>query len=82
MRPAEDFGEFRMNDSDAARVRATAQDLLDAFGAYENELRDLERETPDLGRLRRAVGVALAEASFWGLDRNAAQGGEAAGTAH
>jgi hypothetical protein len=65
MRRADVFGEPRMNDTDIERARAAAEDLMDVLSAYENELILLEQETPALGRLREAVGAALAEASFW-----------------
>ena len=60
-----------MNDIDIERARATAEDLVDLLSAYEHELILLEQETPGLGRLREAVGAALAEASYWISDRDA-----------
>jgi hypothetical protein len=64
-----------MNDIDTARARATAEDLVDLLSAYEHELILLEQETPGLGRLREAIGAALAEASYWISDRDADLGG-------
>jgi hypothetical protein len=60
-----------MNDLDIERARATAEDLVDLLSAYEHELILLEQETPGLGRLREAVGAALAEATYWISDRDA-----------
>jgi len=60
-----------MNEIDTERARAAAEDLVDLLSAYENELIALEQETPALGRLREAVGAALAEASYWILDCDA-----------
>ena len=59
-----------MNEIDIERARTAAEDLVDLLSAYENELIALEQETPALGRLRQAVGAALAEASYWILDCN------------
>lgn len=63
-----------MNDLDIERARAAAEDLVDLLSAYEHELILLEQETPGLGRLRQAVGAALAEASYWISDRDAEVG--------
>ena len=60
-----------MSDTDSERARATAEDLVDLLSAYEHELILLEQETPGLGKLRQAVGAALAEAAYWISDRDA-----------
>jgi hypothetical protein len=70
-----------MNDIDTERARATAEDLVDLLSAYEHELILLEQETPGLGRLREAIGAALAEASYWISDRDA-DFGDARRTTH
>ncbi len=64
-----------MNDIEIERARAAAEDLVDLLSAYEHELILLEQDTPGLGRLRAAVGAALAEASYWISDRDAEVGG-------
>ncbi|MCR5879736.1 hypothetical protein [Phenylobacterium sp. J367] len=50
--------------TDIERARELAQELVDVLAAYEEELIALERETPALGPLRRAVGMAVAEAVY------------------
>ena len=60
-----------MNEIDTERARAAAEDLVDLLSAYETELLLLEQGAPELARLRRAVGAALAEASDWISDWDA-----------
>lgn len=50
--------------TDIERARELAQELVDVLAAYEEELLALEREAPALGPLRRAVGMAVAEAVY------------------
>jgi hypothetical protein len=57
-----------MNEIDTERVRAAAEDLVDVLGAYEAAFVRLERDAPNLARLREAIGAALAEASYWNFD--------------
>lgn len=49
---------------DAEHGRRLAQNLVDLLGPYEEELIELERDVPALGPLRRAVGIAIAEACY------------------
>ena len=49
------------NSSHAKRL---AQNLIEILAPYEEELIDLERETPALASLRRAVGIVVAEACY------------------
>jgi hypothetical protein len=46
------------------RARQIAQNLVELLSSYEEELMALEIETPALGPLRRAVGMAIAEACY------------------
>ena len=41
-----------------------AQNLVDLLAPYEEELIRLERDAPALGPLRRALGIAIAEAYY------------------
>jgi hypothetical protein len=69
-----------MNHIESERS-ATAADLVDLLSAYENELIALEQGTPGLAQLREAVGLALAQASFWLLECEA-EFGDAPRTTH
>ena len=46
------------------RAKQLAQNLVELLSSYEEELMALERDTPSLGQLRRAVGMAIAEACY------------------
>lgn len=46
------------------RATVLAQNLLEILGPYEEELMALERNNPATGSLRRAVGIAIAEACY------------------
>ncbi len=46
------------------RAKALAQNLVVLLTSYEEELMSLERQTPAVGQLRRAVGIAIAEACY------------------
>ena len=50
--------------TEGERVRKVAQNLVEVLSAYEEELLRVERETPGVARLRRAVGMAIAEACY------------------
>ena len=50
--------------TDNERARQIAQNLVEILASYEEELMHLERDTPALGALRRAVGMAIAEACY------------------
>ena len=54
----------RMNQPMTERATVLAQNLLEILGPYEEELMALERENPSTGALRRAVGIAIAEACY------------------
>jgi hypothetical protein len=65
-----------MRQTDPDRTRELARSLVELLTAYEEELMALERETPAVAPLRRAVGMAIAEACYWISDRApAARGG-------
>jgi hypothetical protein len=51
-----------MAQSGAGLARDIARGLVDVLTAYEEELIVLERETPAVGPLREAIGVAIADA--------------------
>ena len=46
------------------RTRDLARNLVEILTSYEEELIALERETPAIGQLRRAVGITIAEACY------------------
>jgi hypothetical protein len=50
--------------SDIERARLVARNLVEVLTSYEEELMALEREAPGVGPLRRAVGMAIAEACY------------------
>ncbi len=49
---------------DPEHARRLAQNLVELLAPYEEELIQLERDAPNLGPLRRAVGIAIAEACY------------------
>jgi hypothetical protein len=53
-----------MSQISAERTRTLSQNLVELLTSYEEELMALEREAPTIGKLRRAVGIAIAEACF------------------
>jgi biotin synthase-related radical SAM superfamily protein len=53
-----------MSQETSQRAKALAQNLVELLSSYEEELMALERETPAIGQLRRAVGIAIAEACY------------------
>ncbi|MBS0360242.1 MAG: hypothetical protein JSR98_02580 [Proteobacteria bacterium] len=53
-----------MNQPETGRAMALAQNLLEILGPYEEELMAIERSNPAAGALRRAVGIAIAEACY------------------
>jgi hypothetical protein len=53
------------------RVRRVAQNLVEVLSSYEEELIALERDNPAVGPLRRAVGMAIAEACYVISDEDA-----------
>lgn len=61
-----------MTANEADRARELAQELVEIFTAYEEELMELERTSPALAPLRRAVGMTIAEACFLIAARNKA----------
>lgn len=62
-----------MTQTDAERAKDVARNLVELLTAYEEELMGLERDTPAVGPLRRAVGMAIAEACYWISDESADQ---------
>jgi hypothetical protein len=50
-----------------------AQNLLELLAPYEEELIQLEREAPAFSSLRRALGIAIAEACYVISDTSAPQ---------
>jgi hypothetical protein len=54
-------------------ARRLAQNLVELLASYEEELIELEREDPEFGHLRRAVGIVIAEACYVISDRRAPQ---------
>ena len=57
-------GGRTMTQMTVNRARDMARDLLEVLTSYEEELIALERETPAIGQLRRAVGMTIAEACY------------------
>jgi hypothetical protein len=62
-----------MSQTGEERARALAQNLVDVLSSYEEELMVLERETPVMSQLRRAVGIAIAEACYLITDQGMTQ---------
>lgn len=52
------------------RAGRLAQNLVELLSPYEEELIELEREFPQYGPLRRALGIAIAEACYAVSDRS------------
>ena len=57
-------GGQMMTQMTADRARNLARNLMEILTSYEEELIALERETPAIGQLRRAVGITIAEACY------------------
>lgn len=49
---------------DPEHARRLAQNLVELLAPYEEELIALERASPSVGALRRAVGIVIAEACY------------------
>jgi hypothetical protein len=64
-------GDVMIQDSEHAR--RLAQNLVELLAPYEEELIQLERDAPAFGPLRRALGIAIAEACYCISDRLAPQ---------
>lgn len=64
-----------MSQTNAERAKKTAQNLVELLASYEEELMALEREAPAVGQLRRAVGMAIAEACYLVSDDGAGRAG-------
>jgi hypothetical protein len=58
---------------DSEHAKRLAQNLVELLAPYEEELIQLERDAPAFGPLRRAVGIAIAEACYCISDRIAPQ---------
>ncbi|MBL8556395.1 MAG: hypothetical protein JNL41_19125 [Phenylobacterium sp.] len=50
---------------DSEHGKRLAQNLVEMLMPYEEELIQLERDAPAFGPLRRAVGIAIAEACYF-----------------
>jgi len=61
--PLRALGET-MGQMTAERAKELAQNLMEVLTSYEEELMALERESPGMGQLRRAVGITIAEACY------------------
>jgi hypothetical protein len=57
-------GGEQMSQTAAERARILAQNLVELLTSYEEELMALELDAPAMGQLRRAVGIAIAEACY------------------
>ncbi|HEY3950645.1 hypothetical protein [Phenylobacterium sp.] len=62
-----------MSQAETGRETALARNLLEILGPYEEELMAFERLNPAAGALRRAVGIAIAEACYLISDPGVAQ---------
>ena len=49
---------------DSEYAKRLAQNLVELLAPYEEELMALERAAPAYGPLRRAIGIAIAEACY------------------
>lgn len=49
---------------DTEHGKRLAQNLVELLAPYEEELIQLERDAPAFGPLRRAIGIAIAEACY------------------
>lgn len=58
---------------DPEHARKLAQNLVELLAPYEEELIALERETPAVGALRRALGIVIAEACYCISDQKSPQ---------
>ncbi len=54
---------------DSDRAGRLAQNLVELLSPYEEELIELERDFPQCAPLRRALGIAIAEACYAISDR-------------
>jgi hypothetical protein len=62
-----------MSQAGAERAKVLAQNLVEILTSYEEELMTLEHGIPAVGQLRRAVGIAIAEACYVISDQGLAQ---------
>jgi biotin synthase-related radical SAM superfamily protein len=62
-----------MGQANVDRAKTLAQNLMEILTSYEEELMALERETPAMGQLRRAVGITIAEACYLITDQGIVQ---------
>jgi len=63
-----------MSQTSAERARIVARNLVELLTSYEEELMALELDAPAMGQLRRAVGIAIAEACYLITDTSAGIG--------
>ncbi|HZZ32691.1 MAG TPA: hypothetical protein VFE10_11950 [Phenylobacterium sp.] len=62
-----------MGQTTAERAKELARNLMEILASYEEELMVLERDNLSVGQLRRAVGIAIAEACYLISDHGLAQ---------
>jgi hypothetical protein len=62
------------SQADTERARDVARSLVQLLTSYEEELLTLEAGAPAIGPLRRAVGMAIAEACYWISDEGSGRG--------
>lgn len=62
-----------MGQTSEEQARVLARNLVEVLTAYEEELMALERDTPVMAQLRRAVGITIAEACYLITDQSVAQ---------
>ncbi len=58
---------------DSEYGKKLAQNLVELLMSYEEELIQLERDTPAFAPLRRAVGISIAEACYFISDQPSPQ---------
>lgn len=58
---------------DSEHGKQLAQNLVELLMSYEEELIQLEHDTPAFAPLRRAVGIAIAEACYFISDQPSPQ---------
>jgi hypothetical protein len=69
------LGDIKMGQPNTDRAKTIAQNLMEILTSYEEELMALERESPAMGQLRRAVGITIAEACYLITDQSLSHAG-------
>jgi hypothetical protein len=62
-----------MGQINSERAKILAQNLVELLASYEEELMELERTSPAMGPLRRAVSITIGEACYWISDQGVGQ---------